>query len=404
MTQLATTPFGRRPLSLAMVAAQATAKACPDDAVGHKWRIFRHLTEAKEVFGVSDRALAVLSALLTFHPDTALVPGADLVVFPSNRELAVRAHGPAPATLRRALGQLVEAGLILRRDSPNGKRYARRGEGGSIDQAFGFDLTPLVARAAEFEARAGEVRAAARARARLREEISLHRRDIAKTIEAGSASGLPGDWGRLAAAFTGTGGMPPRSADLARLEAVAASLRVLRLDVDKLLTDAIKSEESSPTESQVERHHQSSESEVLLESERTLRGRPVVPAAIPAAPALAPKAYPLGLVLQACPAIADYTRHGIATWRDLVAAAGVVRGMLGISPSTWDDAVAAMGEIEAAVTMAAILERAEAIRSPGGYLRRLTEMAVAGRYSLGPVLMALMRARPGGEGSARRRA
>src|SRR5215212_6175783 len=148
---LSTTPFGRRPLSLAMVAAQAAAKACPEDATAHKWRVFRHLTEAKGRLGLSDRALAVLSALLTFHPETALVPGPDLVVFPSNRELSVRAHGPAPATLRWALAQLVEAGLVIRRDSPNGKRYVRRGEGGEIAQAFGFDLTPLVARAGEFD-------------------------------------------------------------------------------------------------------------------------------------------------------------------------------------------------------------------------------------------------------------
>lgn len=113
-----------------MMAAQASAKACPNDAAAHKWKVFRHLTESKDRLGVGDRALAVLSALLTFHPDTALTPGIDLVVFPSNRELSVRAHGPAPATLRRALSQLVEAGLVIRRDSPNGKRYARRGEAG----------------------------------------------------------------------------------------------------------------------------------------------------------------------------------------------------------------------------------------------------------------------------------
>src|SRR3712207_1166407 len=166
---LPTTPFGRRPLSLAMMAAQAAAKACPDDATAHKWRVFRNITEAKDWLGLSDRALAVLSALLTFHPETALVPGPDLVVFQSNRELTMRAHGLAPATLRRALSQLVEAGLVIRRDSPNGKRYVRRGEGGQITQAFGFDLTPLIARAAEFEQTAGELRAVARRRQLLRE-------------------------------------------------------------------------------------------------------------------------------------------------------------------------------------------------------------------------------------------
>ena len=110
--------------------------------------------------GLSDRALAVLSALLTFHPDTALTPSEDIVVFPSNRELCVRAHGPALTTLRRALAQLVSAGLVIRRDSPNGKRYARKGEGARSNRPSA-DLTPLVARAAGFERLAGEVRAEA---------------------------------------------------------------------------------------------------------------------------------------------------------------------------------------------------------------------------------------------------
>src|SRR4051812_34420514 len=139
---LSTTPFGRRPLSLAMVAAQAVAKACPDDATAHKWRVFRNLTEAKNRLCLSDRALAVLSALLTFHPDTALTPGDDIVVFPSNRELSVRAHGPAPATLRRALAQLVAAGLVIPPANPYGKRYPRKGEGGAGEQAFRLGLTP----------------------------------------------------------------------------------------------------------------------------------------------------------------------------------------------------------------------------------------------------------------------
>ena len=102
---------------------------------------------------------------------------------------------------------------MIRRDSPNGKRYARRGQGGSIEQAFGFDLTPLVARAAEFERLAGEVRAEARARHLLREEISLHRRDIAKTIATAFEEGLPGPWSDLADRFRQLGGMPPRSAE-----------------------------------------------------------------------------------------------------------------------------------------------------------------------------------------------
>src|SRR5450631_1440196 len=143
---LSTTPFGRRSLALAHVATQATAKLRPPDRAVHKWQVFRAICTAKARVGASERALAVLDALLSFHPETAL-SGEDLIVFPSNHQLGLRAHGMAPATLRRHLAALVDCGLVIRRDSPNGKRYARKGQGGEIALAFGFDLGPLVARA-----------------------------------------------------------------------------------------------------------------------------------------------------------------------------------------------------------------------------------------------------------------
>ena len=125
-----TTPFGRRSLTLAHVATQATAKARPPDKAVHKWHVFRAICAAKARIGVSERALAVLDALLSFHPETTL-SGEGLIVFPSNQQLALRAHGMAPATLRRHLAALVDCGLVIRRDSPNGKRFARKGRGGT---------------------------------------------------------------------------------------------------------------------------------------------------------------------------------------------------------------------------------------------------------------------------------
>ena len=124
-----TTPFGRRTLTLAQVASQAKARACPTDEPAHKWKVFRAVTECRDRLGISDRALAVLNALLTFLPEMVMTPGPDLIVFPSNRKLATRAHGMAESTLRRQLQALVSAGLVIRRDSPNGKRYVRRGGG-----------------------------------------------------------------------------------------------------------------------------------------------------------------------------------------------------------------------------------------------------------------------------------
>ncbi len=113
-----TTPFGRRSLSLGQLKGQsATEDVAPDTRV-HKWHVFNDIREAREPLGLTDRALAILNALLTFHPETALSADGDLVVFPSNNQLIARAYGMSAATLRRHLSNLVECGVIVRRDSP----------------------------------------------------------------------------------------------------------------------------------------------------------------------------------------------------------------------------------------------------------------------------------------------
>ncbi|WP_452106876.1 replication initiation protein RepC [Brucella pseudogrignonensis] len=62
-----------------------------------------------------------------------------------------------------------------------------------------------------------------------------------------------------------------------------------------------------------------------------------------------------------------------------------------MSPSAYEDACDVMGQENAAVVFACILERSGEINSAGGYLRDLTARAKRGEFSLGPVLMALLR-------------
>jgi replication initiation protein RepC len=414
-SKLATTPFGRRPLSLAMVSTQVAAKAAPPDAVVHKWQIYRAICEAKAALGVTDRALAVLNALLTFHPETVLTvprraagdepaenaPG--LIVFPSNNQLALRAHGMAPATLRRHLAALVDCGLLIRRDSPNGKRYARKGQGGVIETAFGFDLTPLVARAAEFERLAEAARAERRAYLVVREGITLVRRDIAKMIAAGTEEGVRGDWRGFQEAYFVLARRIPRTATKAELEPLLDELGRLAEQIRSVLETHVNSQNNSANESHSERHIQNSntklhESEPAPQQSRSTavpKSEPpnVRREPIPSdqSPPPQQRRFPLGMVLEACPDIVDYARHGISSWRDFVATAGLVRSVLGISPSAWEEATAVLGDEDAAVVVAAILQRGEAIKSPGGYLRNLTERARAGQFSIGPVLMSLLR-------------
>src|SRR5271170_2957058 len=242
-----TTPFGRRSLTLTHVANQAVAKARPPEKTAHKWQVFRAICTAKARVGASERALAVLDALLSFHPETTLI-GEGLIVFPSNQQLALRAHGMAPATLRRHLAALVDCGLILRRDSPNGKRFARKGQGGAIQMAFGFDLSPLVARAEEFEAWAEEVRVEERALRLVRERITLCRRDIAKMIATGTEEGVatrragqgPADWADVHRLYRGMVERILRSAGRQELEPIAEELTLLAEEILILLENHVE--------------------------------------------------------------------------------------------------------------------------------------------------------------------
>jgi replication initiation protein RepC len=404
-SQQPTTPFGRRSLTLAHVATQMAASARPPDKVVHKWKVFKAVCVARPRIGVSERALAVLNALISFHPDTTLTGEDDLIVFPSNELLCLRTHGMPASTLRRQLAALVDAGLIVRRDSPNGKRYARKGRGGEIKLAFGFDLAPLVVRAEEFEGMAQEIEAEMRAIKLAKERITLCRRDIAKMIATGIEEGIPtrragqgpASWEELHAVFRRLVEGISRTASREELETAADALSVFAADILNLLEIQIKTTNRSTNESPNERHKQNSNPNSPIELEPSLRkGR--AERAERAEPntwtsGATERTYPLGMVLSACPDIVDYAKGGIANWRDFLATAAVVRPMLGISPSAWEEARTVMGEAEAAIVVACLLQRSSTIQSAGGYLRELTRKAGEGEFSLGPILMAQINAK-----------
>jgi replication initiation protein RepC len=308
----------------------------------------------------------------------------------------------APATLRRHLACLVDAGLIIRRDSPNGKRFARRGQRGEIESAFGFDLTPLVARADEIENLAEEVRAENKAIRLLRERVTLLRRDIVKMIATGLEEGVPGDWQGLHLRYAALSSRFVRNLSRPDLEALASELAAVNAEIQNVLENHVKLQKKSGNESHSERHIQNqitnsfdlepgpqkSRGETLPSNDQ---GAPPPSANANPKPS-APRTYPLGMVLEACPDIVDYaTKGGIDNWRDLATTAATVRSALGVSPDAWAQALEAMGEHDASIVIAAILQRGDEIKSAGGYLRVLTAKARAGEFSLGPVLMALLR-------------
>ena len=394
---ISTTPFGRRKMTLGLMTNQVKARTAARDAVAHKWQTFQHIREARDLLGATDRSLAILNALLSFHPETALTGGGDLIVWPSNEQLMARANGMPQTTLRRHLAVLVDCGLVIRRDSPNGKRFARKGRGGEVEQAYGFDLSPIVARAQEFQDLAVAVQAEKKAFRVAKERLTLLRRDIVKMIDAGLAEGVPGNWGRMQQTYQGILIRLPRSAARQLVEGVCEDLYALWSDIRDVLESFTKTQNPDANESHFGCHIQNSNPDSSSESEQG-SSKEIEADGIVERPdnlrSLPKRDLPLGIVLDACPGLRELAQGGeIRHWRDFLATAELARPMLGISPSAWKDAREALGELQAAITLAAIYQRAGQISSHGGYLRTLTERAKQGKFSTWPMIMALLRAK-----------
>ena len=390
-------PF-MRPISHAHLRVVERPGASVPGKPVNKWELLRELSKAQAAFGVSERDLTVLQGLLSFFPDDALGGDAEMVVFPSNKAICERLNGMPCSTMRRHLARLVEAGLLMRRDSPNGKRYVRKH--GEERVAFGFDLSPLYCRSEEVARAAEAVREAEDRVRRLREVVSLMRRDLAALAEFGEEiqPGL-GLWDQLRDKAVLTARALRRKLMLEELSAYRAELEAL-LDHARNAIDGPETEQMNTNDASFKRHHHSSNKDSIdlepaLEKGGAAAGAPDVETDVPGADVeeadtrRVPK-IPLHLVIAGCPSLKTFFQGDIRHWHQLFDAACHVRPAMGISASAWEEAQRFMGPEQASIVVAAMLERFADIRSPGGYLRALTLKAAAGEFSCGPMVMALM--------------
>ena len=253
--------------------------------------------------------------------------------------------------------------------------------------------------------------------------ITIARRDIARMIAAGVGASVCADWTALHRRLQALAVHPRRTQAPETLEVALNELTRLQTECLANLEAALPAEAPAPLQGAKE----FSDSGPAFESEPIARA-PLDPcnsdaqeapsearsptqdtifksaigesdetASIEAdsagPPASGISRVPLFLVLAACPDICDYARGGIRTFQDLFAAADLVRSLLGVTLDAWEEALRIMGCEGAATVIAAILQRGEAIRSPGGYFRSLTRRAAEGRFSAWPMLMALDAAR-----------
>ncbi|MGH6773277.1 plasmid replication protein RepC [Brucella tritici] len=371
----------------------------------NRWVIYKQLCVAKSALDLNDRCLAVLSSLLSFLPNDIMNEKTGLVVFPSNRQLSLRAHGMPESTLRRHLASLVEARIIARKDSPTRKRYAHKDREGAVELAFGFSFAPMLDRASEIADIADKILAEQKALKRLRDEVSVIRRDIAAAFADNTdvSGNHSADLQKLFVRFRDVVDVIPRRALFDELTVIKANLEAIGDELAITLNNMGNVPEVSGGVAQSERQHNESLPESLFESQNGKKIDLKVPSSestvavsleaeerVRVSPSIS-----LDQVLRTCPDIREYGANGIASWRDLHDASRIVSGFLGISHSAYQDAIASMGAETASTAIAWILQKLATINSPGGYLRSLTQKARGGDFSISQLLFSGMKANGG---------
>ncbi|WP_299843292.1 plasmid replication protein RepC [uncultured Jannaschia sp.] len=371
------TPF-RRAVDAAMLRRRDITDTFTKSAPVDKWAVLHALRAARKELGLSDRTLTVLQALLSFHKGDRLGESpAGHVVHASNAAICERLNGMPCSTMRRHVAHLVEAGLILRRDSPNGKRYVRRNADGP--DVFGLDLTPLTRRFDEIDTAAGAARAETEAANQARHTASLMCRDLANLASYGRTIAPDGDdWDRHANQSRSAAQHIRRHLSSTQLHEIIDSLNASLTHIH----DVLHRPEPSTSDNQNEQHRQESDKEEYkIDGPSTLDGsdhddRPIQAASrsenTPSARNQPDCDITLQSLLANCSELQTYSPTPIRSWNEITRLASLIRPMTGISMHAWDEAVKAIGLQRASVVVAIVLQRFARIASPNAYFTALT--------------------------------
>ena len=195
-------PSGLRRLSPAMLETDKLARGFtgkPEgDGLQKPGQVLAAFKAAAPYMDFGPRIVHAIDWLFTFTQPQDWMEGSHPIVWPS--AALQRQALDLGVTQAKALNRLlVELGLVVMKDSPNGKRFGRRDAKRRIIEAYGFDLAPLAARQAEFEAAAVAGRAERECIRRLRRRATIARNGLTQILEtAGEIGFTDPDWQRLA--------------------------------------------------------------------------------------------------------------------------------------------------------------------------------------------------------------
>src|SRR4051812_31345026 len=177
-------PTGFRRLTPGLLATAHTAARFDGmpDGVTVPGQLLAAFKAAAPRLGISLRIVHAIDWLFRFTQPQDWGRGGRPLVWPS-ASLQQEALGLSPTRVKALNRALIEEGLVVMHDSPNGKRYGKRDGKGQIVEAYGFDLAPIAARHAEFVRLAEEARAERALMGRLRRRATIARNGIIQILE-----------------------------------------------------------------------------------------------------------------------------------------------------------------------------------------------------------------------------
>ena len=188
-------PSGFRRMTPGLLRADRTAERFEGlpEGVDSPGQLLAAFKAAAPRLGISPRLVHAVDWLFCFTQPQDWEPGERPIVWPS-ASMQEAALGLSERQTKRLNSALIEFGLVTMKDSPNGKRYGRRHEKTRrIIEAYGFDLSPLAARHAEFVRLAEEARAERIAMGRLRRRTTIARKAITQILETADEYGFEGE-------------------------------------------------------------------------------------------------------------------------------------------------------------------------------------------------------------------
>ncbi len=323
------------------------------------------------------------------------------MVWPSNEWLCARLD-IREGRLKELIGLAFEHRLIAMREAGNGHRRGERekGEGGRIISAFGFDLSPLASRQAEFLKLATDFELQEVVIRRLRAELSGLRRDVLTLTDLGEMTAHDvADWKDVAFRARQIAGQSRNQKDADVLRLLVGQLTAIRDTTQELLGPTSYSEppKSDPWGSLEQPPNTSTNQLISLNKDAVAnKNEKSCPSAAQSEMKLAEplRGFPVtpAFVLRIAPQFRDLVPAARPSCRDVIDAAWHVCRHLSISQDTWGEACLTLGRWEATAAVAAVAGRHAAgeVRSPNGLLRRMVELYETGELRLDRTLRGLM--------------